>query len=320
MTSIGPYGSKCLQFTNGELKGYLYIPERDSVTVEQLIDSGITLYSIEQIKETPGVYTYIVTNDGEYRFAAFPSPSTLELFSKHVVLSSLSGTDDSSILYAGEMKSSGDGKVQYNFLSGSYMQAKMEMDEGLEPQEIFDKYNKPLESIIYDTMAFDGMLEYDDSFETFITSKNVSLQEIELLKRMKIPAYLVETKRECMNLYAIKRKEQGVKMQLVMAANTLNRFSQEFASTFESEEHMKQYIYDFIYENNTVVPEYNNTAIVDLIRQYKQLLLKRDEICIPENDITRLPFHGGKRIKKKRTRTRSIQKRNTKRRKRASKK
>lgn len=318
MSCIGPYGAKCLSFTQGPLKGFVYVPQRDTVTVEQVLASGISLFSMDEIQANPGVYTYIITSnetgEGDYTFVAFPAPSTMELFSKHTVLSSIAGSDDSSILFAGEMKSHDDGVVQYNFLSGSYMKEKMEYDTDKTHAQLFDKYNKPFENIVYDNLSFPGVLSYDGSFETFITSKVVSIQEIELLQRMRIPAYLVSSKSQCMSLHKIKTKWAIVHQQILSAVNFLKRFKKEFASNFETDESMVSYIYE-----HESIPEYPNQLITKLIREYKQLLITRDEICREENDITRLVFHGGKRSKKKRTRARSIQNRHTKRRKRVSK-
>lgn len=319
MSSVGPYGAKCLSFTQGVVSGFVYVPQRNKVTVEQVLASGISLYSLDDIRNTPGVYTYIISKQNEarsdYTFTAFPAPSTMELFSKHVVLSSLSGTDKDSILFAGEMKSHGDGLIQYNFLSGSYMKEKMEGHTDKTTEELFTMYNEPMEGILYDHFSFKGELSYDGSFETFITSTVVSVEEIQLLKRVGISAYLVPSKKLCTTLNRIQYKWATVLQQIRSAINFLKRFNEKFASRFETNESMVSYIYE-----HETIPEYKNKILPELIKEYKLLLTTRDEICTEENDITRLAFQGGKRFKKKRrTRTLHVNKRHTKRRKRAAK-
>lgn len=77
--------------------------------------------SIAELLNHPGIYTYMLFSDNEFRAAKALNPG--EILNKHKNLHRNSGAKD--ILLAGEIQVNPDRSVIYNFLSGTYMPSSL---------------------------------------------------------------------------------------------------------------------------------------------------------------------------------------------------
>lgn len=247
---IGATGQKCIEYADGKQGGFLLIPDQSKLTFGHFLNAGLKLMSLDDIAHGKGTFTYIVTQHSiskMWEFAAFKSLSTLELFSKHQNLANIQQalTDkNNQVMYAGEMKVSHHSRrIHYNFLSGTYMQERMQDDMLHDHTLLQSKYILPFEDLLKNVFGFTGALHYDPTMRTYITSKVISSEELNILAKIGVKAYLIPTTKLCNMLrrdMTITYTPQAFNMHLRVAVN-IARFINK-ALKYKSDEEVKSIV------------------------------------------------------------------------------
>lgn len=225
-------GEICQQFLN--TGKYLYVPNYGRYyTVENFKKLGLRLLSLRDIFANPGVYTWILFNiDGEYVFKAIKSYSSLELLTKHnnilEMYKELSGREDisdESILFAGEAYTRGGQIFRYNFLSGTYMLARL---GGKELKELYKDAVVPFESYMK-TLNSSLKMVFSPEIKTFIPD-NIGYDEYEnILKPLDMEAYLFDSREKCIEqkskkLQILKSKYESMLKRNIRQLTAGNKF------------------------------------------------------------------------------------------------
>jgi hypothetical protein len=131
---------QCHKYEHG---GYIYIQNmEDYYTYENFTELNLRLYTFDELKQNPGIYTYILicTKDDnnlvKYDFISMKSESPLEFNSKHGAMIQIYSIQNGLniqnprseqakqiVCYSGEMNVSRD-SILFNFESGTYMLEK----------------------------------------------------------------------------------------------------------------------------------------------------------------------------------------------------
>jgi hypothetical protein len=243
---------QCHKYEHG---GFIYIQNmEDYYTYENFTALNMKLYTFDELKQTPGIYTYILicTKDAnnvvKYDFIAMKSESPLEFNSKHGAMIQIYSIQNGLniqnprseqakqiVCYSGEMNVSKE-SILFNFESGTYMLEKFKKLSSLQ----LVKYKRFIE-IMKDSFGNTTPLEFTTD-KSYVPSY-VSQHEVDsYFKPLGAHIYLFTDNEKCDILNRFNRNNEILQCHKAMDEYTLLKlFKKKQMTPQEQEVKRKKY-------------------------------------------------------------------------------
>jgi hypothetical protein len=217
---------QCHKYEHG---GFIYIKNmEDYYTYENFTALNMRLYTFDELKQNPGIYTYILictkddNNVVNYDFISMKSESPLEFNSKHGAMIQIYSVQNGLniqnprseqakqiVCYSGEMDVSQD-RILFNFESGTYMLDKFKSLSSLQ----LVKYKNFIE-IMKNTFGNTTPLEF--TTEKSYVPSHVSQHEVDSYFRpLGAEIYLFTDETKCGILNRIERNNETLQCHKAM--------------------------------------------------------------------------------------------------------